>query len=70
MENLIKTLYWFKYWTPKNVKNDFENDFFKLMTNAVFHKAMETLENIKRFDRLLQKTKGKLLYSWTNLPYS
>ena len=49
----------------KNAKNDFQKDFFKLMTNAVFGKNMEKVR--KHRDIKLVTTKTTMNY-WVSEP--
>ena len=53
--------------TAKKAKNDFEKDFFKLMNNAVFGKAMENVR--KDRDIELVKTEGRRKYLVSELNY-
>ena len=54
-------------WVKEKCKNDFEKDFFKLMNNAVFGKAMENVR--KDRDIKLVKTEGRRKYLVSELNY-
>ena len=50
----------------KNTKNDFEKDFFKLMNNSVFGKAMENIRNHRDIRLVTSDKRRSILASEPN----
>ena len=50
----------------KNAKNDFEEDFFKLMNNAVFEKTIENVRKHRCMKLLTTETRSNYLVSEPN----
>ena len=52
----------------KNSRNDFEKNFFKLMINAVFGKAMENVRNRRDIKLITNIERRKKLFKEPNYP--
>ena len=65
---MVKAIHWHEHWVTKNAKkkNEFENDFFKLMNDSVFKKTMENVRNYRYIKLVTPDKRGTRLVSEPN----
>ena len=63
---MTKTIYWYEHRFKKIAKNDFENDFFKLINNVLFGKTMENVRKHRDIKLVTTERRRNYLVSEPN----